>query len=79
MAKCPKCNKEWEPCYLCRQGEPHQRCVNDSMCHECIMKEKWGEPESANQPPDAVTKRSYSGDPDNNPRKDVDVFHAPML
>jgi hypothetical protein len=53
MGKCPVCDELWEPCYLCRQGEPHQRCVNDSMCHECIMKEKWGEPESANQSPDA--------------------------
>ena len=31
----------------------------------------------ANQAPDAGTK--YSGDPDKNPRKDVDIFHAPML
>lgn len=30
-----------------------------------------------NQSPDADTKSS--GDPDNNPRKDVDIFHAPML
>lgn len=26
-----------------------------------------------------IVKKRYSGDPDNNPRKDVDVFHAPML
>ena len=26
-------------------------CVNDSMCHECMMKEKWEEPEPANQKP----------------------------
>lgn len=31
----------------------------------------------SNQPLDADTK--YSGDPDNNSRRDVDVFHAPML
>ncbi len=30
-----------------------------------------------NQLLDADTK--YSGDPDKNPRKDIDVFHAPML
>lgn len=37
MAKCPKCNKEWEPCYLCRGQYPHQQCVDDAMCYECFM------------------------------------------
>lgn len=32
-----------------------------------------------NQTLDSDIKRSYSGDPDNNPRKDVDIFHAPVL
>ena len=36
-------------------------------------------PPSPNQALDSDAKRSYSGDPDNNPRKDVDIFHAPML
>ena len=26
-----------------------------------------------------TVKKSYSGDPNNNPRKNVDIFHAPML
>lgn len=37
MAKCPKCNKDFEPCYLCRGQYPHQKCVNDDMCHGCFM------------------------------------------
>ena len=53
MNKCPVCGEMWEPCYLCRQGEPHQKCVDDSMCHECIMKEKYGVQEPANQPLDS--------------------------
>jgi hypothetical protein len=34
---------------------------------------------SPNQPLDSGTKRSYSGNPDNNPRKNIDIFHAPMF
>jgi len=26
-----------------------------------------------------ITVTEYSGNPDNNPRRDVDIFHAPML
>lgn len=37
MAKCPKCNKEFEPCCLCRGQYPHQQCVDDDICHECFM------------------------------------------
>ncbi len=48
MNKCPVCGKMWEPCYLCRQGERHQKCVYDSMCHDCIMEEKYGSQESDN-------------------------------
>ena len=37
MVNCPKCGKEFEPCYLCSGQYPHQRCVNDDICHECFM------------------------------------------
>ena len=40
--KCPECSKEFEACPLCRAGERHQQCVDDDMCHDCLMKEKWG-------------------------------------
>lgn len=38
-----KCGKEFEPCGMCRAGDRHQQCVDDEMCHDCHMKEKWGE------------------------------------
>ena len=40
---CPKCLKEFEACYLCRGQYTHQRCVNDEMCHDCFMINKWCE------------------------------------
>lgn len=39
MGKCLKCSKECELCYLCRGQYPHQRCVDDDICHECFMVE----------------------------------------
>jgi len=41
MKKC-KCGKEFEPCRLCRAGENHQQCVDDAMCHDCHMTDKFG-------------------------------------
>jgi len=45
---------------------------NTKNCHRAC-----GNYPPPNQSLDSDTK--YSGDPDNNPRKDVDIFHAPML
>lgn len=42
--KCPKCGKEFEPCGMCRAGDRHQYCISDKQCHDCIMREKHGEP-----------------------------------
>jgi len=39
--KCPKCEKEFEPCSMCRSGDDHQYCIDDKFCHECIMAEKF--------------------------------------
>jgi hypothetical protein len=33
--RCPICDKEYEPCALCRQDVRHQQCVDDGVCPDC--------------------------------------------
>jgi len=35
--KCPKCAKEFEECPQCRSQYPHQECLKDEMCHDCMI------------------------------------------
>ncbi len=35
--KCPKCDKEFEACPQCRSQHPHQVCLVDEMCRDCMM------------------------------------------
>lgn len=35
--RCPICDKEYEPCSLCRQDVRHQQCVDDNICPDCTI------------------------------------------
>ncbi len=62
MNKCPGCGNIWEPCYLCRRDDRHQQCVEDNMCHDCIMLEKYGEPKERKMIGTFVTAKLFGRD-----------------